>query len=149
LSNFKIINVINEKLQNTLEMCMTKLETEKRCLPLNQMCPEYVYVAVYLPDWPKNEEYFLACSALLYAPVPLGLSATLLIVIIIIVCCHLRRQRSTTATASTSTDGTSILRVNPARTVRGRYKRTWHQRARGGYGALNEYILFFLILIPY
>jgi len=121
-------------------MCVTSSEDEHRCDELTSICPAYINVAIYAPNWPKDDEYVFTCSTMYYAPLPLSLSATLIILFVTIVCCHKRRQRmSPQSTASTSTEGDSIVR--PRRSIRGRYKRTWHQRSNR-YGALDKYIPF-------
>ena len=121
-------------------MCVTSSEDEDRCELLTTICPDYINVAIYVPQWPKDEEYMFSCSTMYYAPIPVSVAATMIILFVILMCCQMRRQRmSQQSNASTSTEGDSIVRANPRQSVRGRYKRTWHQRTNR-YGTLDKYV---------
>jgi hypothetical protein len=121
-------------------MCVTSEVDEHRCELLKSLCPDYINVAIYVPQWPEDEEYVFSCSAMYYAPIPLSVAATFGILFVIMLCCLMRRQRlAQQSNASTSTEGDSIVRANPRQSIRGRYKRTWHQRTNR-YGTLDKYI---------
>jgi hypothetical protein len=70
---------------------MTSDIADTRCDSLKDVCPDYVYVAVYAPKWPKDQEFYFSCSSLYYAPLPVGLSVALTIVLGIIYCILRRR----------------------------------------------------------
>ena len=120
----------------TLDVCFTHLETEKRCMELRVICPtEYVFAAVFAPDWPKNKEYVLTCSSLYYAPLPLGLATFVLVTFIVGVCCF--KKYNARFQTRTSSEEAPILNTRRNRPTTRRTKRTWHQRA-SRYGALHN-----------
>lgn len=53
-------------------MCVTNGEEEKRCVELRYLCDEYVFVAIFAPNWPKNQEYEIRCTESYSLGIPLG-----------------------------------------------------------------------------
>ena len=100
-------------------------------MELRVICPtEYVFAAVFAPNWPQDEEYVLTCSTLYFAPLPLGLAALLFATFVVGVCCFKRSQ------TRPSSEEAPIINTQRKRPTSRQYKRTWHQRA-ARYGALN------------
>jgi hypothetical protein len=53
-------------------VCVTNADEEKRCIELRYLCQEYIFVAVFAPNWPKNEEFELTCTQDYSMGIPLG-----------------------------------------------------------------------------
>ena len=83
--------------QVTLEVCITRNVYDHRCADLKSICPNYVYVAVYLPGWPADREYTFSCTTTL-----LGSLIPLLCLLFLMGCStffYLRSRRGETETS--------------------------------------------------
>jgi len=47
-------------------MCVDA-ETKTACIPLRDVCVDYLFAGVYAPNWPRNTEYVFTCTTLYYA----------------------------------------------------------------------------------
>jgi hypothetical protein len=63
------MNVTIFNLKITLDLCLE----EHKCLELRHVCGHYRFVAVYLPDFPKDEEYTFSCSIATLINVGMGI----------------------------------------------------------------------------
>ena len=105
-------------------------------MELRVICPtEYVFAAVFAPDWPQDKEYVLTCSTLYFAPLPLGLAGLLFITFVVGVCCF-KRYNGRYQTLPSSEEG-PIINTRGNRPTTRPYKRTWHLRTNR-YGALHN-----------
>jgi hypothetical protein len=66
---------------------------EHRCTGLDEVCPEYIYVALYQPGWSREEEYEFSCS---YVFLQFGLPLLFINLLVLMASClflYLRRKK--------------------------------------------------------
>ena len=72
-------------------------EDDSECLELRNVCPEYRFVAVYLPEFPLTEEYEFSCTIAYLTNVGTGSACLLLVLITVVIigayCRRVRRDR--------------------------------------------------------
>jgi len=82
---------LNANFQIKLELCG---EDETQCFELRNICSDYRFVAVYLPGFPRDEEYEFNCVHPYFASIGLGTAFLLtLVTLIILLVAYMRLAR--------------------------------------------------------